>query len=83
LRAKVLEVMQELPRRDRVLFPASEGGRISIDNFRMREWTPALKAAGVDHRRIYDMRHLADARVMRPVWSFGLVRALPVGLLSA
>jgi integrase len=54
LRAKVLD---ELPARDGVLSPASEGGRINIDNFRAREWAPALKAAGIAHRRIYDMRH--------------------------
>src|SRR5262249_54907216 len=47
----------ELPRREGILFPAAGGGRINIDNFRTREWTPALKAAGVEHRRIYDMRH--------------------------
>ncbi len=26
-------------------------------NWRSREWVPALTAAGVEHRRIYDMRH--------------------------
>jgi integrase len=57
LRAKVLDALGELPERDGILFPASEGGRINIDNFRAREWLPALKAAGVEHRRIYDMRH--------------------------
>jgi hypothetical protein len=51
LRAKVLDALHELPRRDGVPFPASEGGRINIDNFRSREWVPALQAAGVDHRR--------------------------------
>jgi integrase len=57
LRTKVAVVLGELPGRDGILFPAAEGGRINIDNFRSREWTPALKAAGVEHRRIYDMRH--------------------------
>lgn len=57
LRAKVLDALHELPRREGVLFGASEGGRINIDNFRSREWVPALQAAGVEHRRIYDMRH--------------------------
>jgi integrase len=33
------------------------GSRIDINNWRSREWTPALKAAGIEHRRIYDMRH--------------------------
>ncbi len=32
-------------------------GPIDINNFRSREWVPALKAAGIEHRRIYDMRH--------------------------
>jgi hypothetical protein len=37
--------------------PAAVGGRINIHDFRSREWTPALKAAGIEHRRIYDMRY--------------------------
>jgi integrase len=57
LRAKVVRALQELPGRQGILFPAAEGGRINIDNWRSREWGPALKAAGLQHRRIYDMRH--------------------------
>jgi integrase len=57
LRSKVVAALEELPRRERIVFPASGGGRISINNFRSREWVPALKAAGIGHRRIYDMRH--------------------------
>ncbi len=30
---------------------------MDINGFRSRGWTPALKAAGVAHRRIYDLRH--------------------------
>jgi integrase len=40
-----------------VLFPAPGGARIDINNFRHRGWTLALKAAGLKHRRIYDLRH--------------------------
>ena len=57
LRAKVIAAIETLPRRNGVLVPAAEGGRINIDNFRTRDWVPALKAAGLEHRRIYDMRH--------------------------
>ncbi|MEA2233794.1 MAG: hypothetical protein QOD83_3610 [Solirubrobacteraceae bacterium] len=57
LRAKVLDALGQLPQREGVLFPASGGGRINIDNFRAREWVPAPKAACVERRRIYDMRH--------------------------
>jgi integrase len=69
----VVDALGQLPARDGVLFPASEGARINIDNFRSREWTPAQLAAGVDHRRIYDMRHTfatwSLAAGMRwPIW---------------
>jgi integrase len=57
LRARVLDALAELPHRAGVLFRAAGGGRIEIDNFRSREWLPALEAAGLPHRRIYDMRH--------------------------
>ncbi len=57
LRARVAAAIEELPRRDGILFPAAQGGRIDINRFRSREWAPALKAAGIEHRRIYDMRH--------------------------
>jgi integrase len=57
LRAKVVAALAELPRREGIVFAASEGGRIDINNFRSREWLPAINAAGLPHRRIYDMRH--------------------------
>jgi len=28
-----------------------------LEKFRHREWTPTGRAAGIDHRRIYDCRH--------------------------
>ena len=57
LRARVIEALERLPHRRGILFPAPEGGRIEINNFRHRQWTPALSAAAIDHRRIYDLRH--------------------------
>jgi integrase len=57
LRAKVVASLQTLPHRDGIVFPSAGGGRIDINNFRSREWVPALAAAGLPHRRIYDMRH--------------------------
>jgi integrase len=40
-----------------ILFPAARGGYIDIEKWRHREWAPALRAAGIAHRRIYDCRH--------------------------
>ena len=57
LRARVVEALQRLPRRRGIVFPAPEGGRIEINNWRNRLWTPSLAAAGIEHRRIYDLRH--------------------------
>ena len=57
MRARCRAALEELPRRHGILFPAWRAVGINIDNFRSREWVPAFKAAGVEHRRIYDMRH--------------------------
>jgi hypothetical protein len=42
-----------------LLFTAPAGGLINLDNFRRREWAPAIEASGVAQpARIYDMRDL-------------------------
>jgi integrase len=40
-----------------ILFPAPRGGYIDIEKFRHREWSPALRAAGIVHRPVKTMRH--------------------------
>jgi integrase len=46
------------PRLDtRLLFPAERGGHINLDSFRRNHWTPAVRAAGLDHRTPYALRH--------------------------
>ena len=57
IRRKVIAALETIPGRKGTVLPALGGGQIDINNWRSRKWTPALKAAGVEHRRIYDMRH--------------------------
>ena len=57
LRARVVTALERLPHRRGILFPAPEGERIDINNWRQRQWTPSVAAAGIAHRRIYDLRH--------------------------
>lgn len=55
-----LEALDELPqplRPDQLVFPATEGGHISLSNWRRRVWYPALERAGVERRPLYQMRH--------------------------
>jgi integrase len=59
LRDCVLEALDSMaPRIDTpILFPTPRGNYIDIERFRHREWSPALRAAGIQHRRLYDCRH--------------------------
>jgi integrase len=59
LSPRALEAIDAFPPRldSRYLIPARRGGSFDLDNFRRREWGPAVEASGVrTPARIYDLR---------------------------
>jgi integrase len=59
LSARAVVALDSVPRRidSRLVFPAPGGGPLDFHNFGRRDWHPALDAAGVAPRRVYDLRH--------------------------
>jgi integrase len=47
-----------------LLFPNAAGGLIDLHDWRRREWSPALDAAGIDHGTIYTLRHTFATRAL-------------------
>jgi integrase len=60
LQATALDALKELPRRLRssqLVFPGARGGHLNLGNFRGRVRYPALDAAELERRPLYQMRH--------------------------
>jgi integrase len=59
LTARAAIALDAIPRRidTRLVFASPRGGAVDIHNFARRDWHPALEAAGLPPRRVYDLRH--------------------------
>ncbi len=59
LSRRALAALEALPARlnPPLLFASPAGRRVDVDNFRRREWSPAIEASGVERpARLYDLR---------------------------
>jgi integrase len=55
----VLEALEQHPRwlGTPLVFPGHDGGYLKQGTWRARQWDPALRAAGIEHRDTYACRH--------------------------
>jgi integrase len=85
LAARALEALARVPARldSPLVFPAERGGRVNLDNFRRRAWTPAVEAAGIARpARLYDLRSTFASRALAAgVAPFELARIMGTSIV--
>lgn len=80
---RAAQAAAELPPRvdTPLLFPAERGGHLNLHNWRRDEWTPGVKAAGLEHRTPYSLRHTyATFAIAAGVGLFDLSRLMGTSL---
>ncbi len=84
LQARALDALDRLPAEQAtaLLFPSPSGAHLDLHNFRVRDWKPVQRQAGIDPvRRVYDLRHTFATMALRAgVSTFDLSRYMGASL---
>jgi integrase len=64
-----------------LVFPAVKGGHINLHNWRRDEWNQAVRAAGLEHRTPYALRHtFASFAIAAGIATFEIARMMGTSL---
>jgi integrase len=75
--AMLREHLENTNNNNALLFPGHDGGFLHDSTFRRRQWTPAVKAAGLQPLTFHDLRHTHASLLIRYGWQeFKIVRRL-------
>ena len=84
LQTRALDALGRRPAdaRTPIALPSPSGSYLDLHNFRLRDWKPAQRRAGIDPvRRVYDLRHTFATLALRAgISTFDLSRYMGASL---
>jgi integrase len=85
LTARVRAAIETLPPRidTPLLLPTLRGGYLNLHNWRRDEWNPAVRAAGLEHRTPYALRHtFAAFAIAAGIHTFEIARIMGTSIVE-